>query len=746
MCKTLLNNLETEITKYINEGICVAFSGGVDSSLLLKVCCQLAQKQHKKIHAVLFDTFLHAKNDIEIAKAVAEECGAIFSILHINELDNPLIQNNPKDRCYQCKKFLFTKLLEFAKQNHCQTIFDGTNEDDMHMHRPGLQAIKELGVISPIANAHITKEQVRILAENMGLSVANRPSNSCLDNRFKYGTILETALNRWYIMILFILPIVGFIILHKKDKIEFENKKIKQKLITLIIGVISQIIALICIINTNIDEIYSSRNLYYNVNAPTITANRFGILTTMRLDLTRLLFGFEEKNNLVTVEQTLVKQEIINNETTSKEIEYNSLDIDWNNLITNETNPNIISIYEYISKQEPSKKNQYTGMFEGKNLIVFVAEAFTDLAIDEEITPTLYKLYSEGFQFNNFYTPLYPVSTADGEYITDTSLIPEEGTWSLEKVEKNYMPYSYANIFEELGYSSQAYHDHTATYYNRHKYLKGMGYDSYLAKGNGLEKRMNLSNWPSSDLEMIDVTTSDYLKEDDEKFLTYYMTVSGHLQYIPSGNKIVEKNWSYVENLDYSEKTKGYLAAQIELDRAVELLIKRLEEAGKLEDTVILISGDHYPYGLTLQEVNELSEVERDDNFEKHRSTALIWNSKMKEPIKIDKISSSLDLLPTILNLFGIEFDSRLLMGRDILSDNEPLVIYSNRSFITKYGKYTTLTNKFEPFEELEEGYDIDTYVKNISNIIYNKYQMSKLILNNDFYRKLWESLGWEIK
>ena len=385
-------------------------------------------------------------------------------------------------------------------------------------------------------------------------------------------------------------------------------------------------------------------------------------------------------------------------------------------------------------------------MFEGKNLIVFVAEAFTDLAIDEEITPTLYKLYSEGFQFNNFYTPLYPVSTADGEYITDTSLIPEEGTWSLEKVEKNYMPYSYANIFEELGYSSQAYHDHTATYYNRHKYLKGMGYDSYLAKGNGLEKRMNLSNWPSSDLEMIDVTTSDYLKEDDEKFLTYYMTVSGHLQYIPSGNKIVEKNWSYVENLDYSEKTKGYLAAQIELDRAVELLIKRLEEAGKLEDTVILISGDHYPYGLTLQEVNELSEVERDDNFEKHRSTALIWNSKMKEPIKIDKISSSLDLLPTILNLFGIEFDSRLLMGRDILSDNEPLVIYSNRSFITKYGKYTTLTNKFEPFEELEEGYDIDTYVKNISNIIYNKYQMSKLILNNDFYRKLWESLGWEIK
>lgn len=558
-------------------------------------------------------------------------------------------------------------------------------------------------------------------------------------------TILETAINKWYIMILFILPIIGLIILHKKDKVKFENVKLQQKLITIIIVLIAQIIALICIISTNTNEIYSSRNLYYNVNAPTISANKFGILTTMRLDLKRLLFGFEERNTLVTGEGTLVKQENIDREIGNKEIQFNSLDIDWNNLINNETNPNITSIYEYMSKQEPSKKNEYTGMFEGKNLIVFVAEAFTDLAIDENITPTLYKLYSEGFQFDNLYTPLFPVSTADGEYMTDTSLIPKEGTWSLEKVEKNYMPYSYANVFEKLGYSSQAYHNHTATYYNRHKYLKGMGYDLYLAKGNGLEKKMNLNNWPSSDLEMIDVTTSDYLKEWEEKFLTYYMTVSGHLQYTPNGNKIVEKNWNYVETLDYSEKAKGYLASQIELDRAVELLIKRLEEAGKLEDTVILISGDHYPYGLTLDEVNELSKEKRDDTFEKHHSTALIWNSEMKEPIKVEKISSSLDLLPTMLNLFGVEFESRLLMGRDILSDSDSLVIYSNRSFITKYGKYEALTNKFEPFGELDEGFDVDTYIRNINNVIYNKYQMSKLILDNDFYRKLWTALGWEI-
>lgn len=569
-------------------------------------------------------------------------------------------------------------------------------------------------------------------------------------------TILEVALSKWYVILLFILPIIILTVIYivkktaskgiHKIKTNYNVIDLKLILIEIIIALIAQTIALIFVVNTNLDDIYSSKNLYYNVNAPTISAKNFGILTTMRLDLKRILFGFEEKNTLTISEETLLKEENTNYDIRNEELRYNALNIDWQTLINNETDPSIISVYQYMSNQEPTKKNAYTGMFKGKNLVVFVAEAFTDLAINETITPTLYKLYSQGFQFNNFYTPLFPVSTADGEYMTDTSLIPEEGTWSLEKVEKNYMPYSYANIFEQLGYSSQAYHNHTATYYNRHKYLKGMGYNSYLAKGNGLEKRMNLKEWPSSDLEMIDVTTSDYLKQDSSKFVTYYMTVSGHLQYTTLGNYIVNKNWEFVKDLDYSEKAKGYLASQIELDKAVELLIKRLKEAGQLENTVILISGDHYPYGLTLEEVNELSKFERDENFEKHHSTALIWNSEMKESIKVDKIACNLDLLPTILNLFGIEFDSRLLMGKDILSDSNSLVIYSNRSFITEYGKYSTLVNKFEPSIELDIDFDINSYIKNISNIIFNKYQISKLILNNDFYRKLWNSLDWSIE
>ena len=195
---------------------------------------------------------------------------------------------------------------------------------------------------------------------------------------------------------------------------------------------------------------------------------------------------------------------------------------------------------------------------------------------------------------------------------------------------------------------------------------------------------------------------------------------------------MVNRNWDLVKDLPYSDKAKSYIAANIELDKAVGELINNLQEADQLENTVIVISGDHYPYGLTIDELNEISTYKRDDVFEKYRMPLLIWNSAMEAPIKVEKIGSSLDILPTVLNLFGAEFDSRLLMGRDILSDSEPLVIFSDRSFITDKGRYNSITGQFIPNEgaQLEEG-----YVQKINNEIYKKYQMSRLILENDYYR-----------
>lgn len=537
--------------------------------------------------------------------------------------------------------------------------------------------------------------------------------------------IIDVVLRNWYGILLFIIPLIILIILSKKKVITFEKNSIKQIAIKITSVLIIQLVALLCVNFINTDEMYSNKNLYYNIHVPKVTANRMGLLTTMRLDLQRFIFGFEEKLSVQT--NAIPKEE--------EKDSYNITYIDFDKLIKNEEDNTIKEMHKYFSSQEASKKNKYTGMFKDKNLIVLVGESFSSLAIREDLTPNLYKLYKEGFQFDNFYTPIFPVSTADGEYITDTSLIPKEGVWSFLRVAGNYMPYSYANVFEKQGYSSNAYHNHTATYYERDKYIETMGYNSYLAVGTGLEDRMDTSNWPNSDYEMVKNTVNDYI--NNEKFMAYYMTVSGHMNYTKIGNMMVYRNWDQVKDLPYSNKAKGYLAANIELDKAVGELLSRLEEAGKLEDTVIVISGDHYPYGLTLGEINELSTFERDDKFEKFRMPFLIWSGSMKGPIKVEKIGSSLDVLPTVLNLFGAEFDSRLLMGRDILSDSDPIVIFSDRSFITDKGRYNSLTEQFTPNEgvTVEEG-----YVDKINTIIYKKYQMSSLILENDYYKHVFKT------
>ena len=184
-----------------------------------------------------------------------------------------------------------------------------------------------------------------------------------------------------------------------------------------------------------------------------------------------------------------------------------------------------------------------------------------------------------------------------------------------------------------------------------------------------------------------------------------------------------------VKGLPYSEKAKAYLATQIELDKALEELITRLEEKGKLEDTVIIITGDHYPYGLTTEEMQEISENKMDDEFERFNMPFICYNSAETEKIVSNKYSSSLDVLPTILNLFGVEYDSRLLMGKDIFSDSEPLVIFSDRSFITNSGKYNSTTGNFEGEEVGKE------YIEKIKKVIYYKYRYSRLILENDFYK-----------
>ena len=534
-----------------------------------------------------------------------------------------------------------------------------------------------------------------------------------------FGAIWAVIKENIFRCLLLFIPVSLLFIFHKKIKSESFNPKIlwKKALVLLITFIIT-------VLSLNLDtkkSIYTAKNLYYNHHYPNQMAQTFGILTTMRLDLERTISGFEEK----TIEVAETPDKEVNK---NPKIEYNIADIDYDSLIKNETNEEIKNIHNYVKSSTPSEKNIYTGMFKGKNLIAIVAEAFSPIAVNKDLTPTLYKLVNSGFVFNNFYTPVYYVSTSDGEYVTLNSLLPKESVWSFSKSSKNYLPYAYGNLFKEMGYTTYAFHDGTYKYYNRHLSHPNMGY-TYKACGNGLEKSMKCKIWPQSDLEMINATY-DYYK-DSEHFMTYYMTISGHLQYNFYGNNMSYRNRELVKDLDKSTAIKAYIAAQKELDKALEELLNKLEADGKLDNTVIVLSADHYPYGLTTDQISEVMNIE-DSKFDIHKNNLVIWSSTIKEPIEINKYGESLDILPTVLNLFGIDFDSRLLMGRDLLSNSDGLVIFNDRSWITDKGKYNASTKVFTPFNN--EQVDED-YIESINTKVYNKFVISKNILETNYYK-----------
>ena len=548
-----------------------------------------------------------------------------------------------------------------------------------------------------------------------------------------FSAILKMVLDNIWVTLLFLLPFLLFIIFGKKI-FNFERNK-KASLITSGLSIVSIAISIL-FVQFYGSGMYSLKRLYKETHAPMITINKVGLLSMEVLDLDRFIFGFEEK--LYNINKPIDNKEETKKPEETEEIKYNVLDIDFDKLINEEENSMVKSMHEYFKNVTPTKQNEYTGIFKGKNLIYITAEGFDKIAIDESLTPTLYKLANNGFVFENYYQPLFTVSTSDGEYMFLNSLIPKEGVWSFYRSSNIYLPFGIGNVFKREGYSTvNAYHDHTYTYYNRDKSHPNLGFDKYIGCGNGLEELINCKTWPESDVEMISATVDDYINSDN--FMTYYMTVSGHLNYTFTGNYISYKNKDLVKNLPYTDHVKAYLAANIELDRAIESLINKLKEKGKLDDTVIVISPDHYPYGLKTSELNEISDTDRSDKFEMFHTSLILYNSEIEENVKVTKYVSSIDVLPTIYNLFGIKYDSRLLMGRDALSDAEGLVILSDRSFINEFGSYNSITGKYTKFKE-----DVSNdYIEKLNHEVYQRFTMSSLLLYEkngvylDYYRKL---------
>ena len=536
---------------------------------------------------------------------------------------------------------------------------------------------------------------------------------------FMKETIQAIIDNIIYIIVFFI-PFILYLIFKKKINL-LKNKK--GSIFVYLAIICLSISIFICHISFTKNKENSTYSLYFDVNSPALNVNKLGVMNSYLIDLYRVVFGFHEDLELTSEIENIENEE-------EKEVVYemNTVDISFEKETTNKE---IKTINDYMINNNGTYKNNYTGMFKDYNLIYIVAESFSEIGISEELTPTLYKLTHSGFVFQNYYTP-NTLSTIGGEFQALTGLYPDSSILSKWRTGNNYFPYGLGSIYKSLGYDTFAYHNNWYGFQDRHKYLKSQGFTNYLGCYNGLEKRMNCKSWPQSDLDMMKVTINDYINSENP-FMTYYMTVSGHFGYSFSDNSISYKNRGAVSNLNVSNSAKAYVATQIELDKALEYLISKLEENGKLDNTVIVLMADHYPYKLTMNDVNSLSSYNRDSVVEVNHNALILWNSMMENTI-IDKPCMSSDVLPTVYNLFGIEYDSRLFIGRDILSTSDGLAIMSNRSWVTDKGTYFANQTKFLPKDNAVID---DDYVSNINNIVKNRLNISKLIIKNNYYKYL---------
>ena len=488
------------------------------------------------------------------------------------------------------------------------------------------------------------------------------------------------------------------------------------------------------------DKAFSAYRTFTNVNTSTDSSyKKIGMLATTAQELRYMLFS--GSGSIMITPSSLNISDVPRTYSSNS---YNVIEsIDFTALAGSAGSDILKATDEYLSNATPTRKNNYTGLLKDYNLITICAESFCPWFISEELTPTLYKLSHTGILFENYYGTFQSVTT-NGEYTMCMGLYPDMSRTktdsSFNVAGTNYLPFCLGNALKGMGYQAWGYHDYIGDFYNRNITHANMGY-TFKAADSGLAMKID---WPSSDLEMMEASVDDYINSG-EPFHAYYMTFSGHYQY-NWDNAMSAKNRDAVKDLPYSEPVKAYIACNLELEYALEYLMQRLEQAGVADKTCIVLTNDHYPYGLTEDEYNELAGQTLDTTFEKYRNSFICYVPGLSENIVVDEYCSTADILPTLLNLFGVDYDSRLLAGTDVLSSGLHVAVLSDKSFLTKTFRYDAGTETVIPADEnttvsdeLAEAYRL--YVD-------SRFQLSGNIFNSDYYAHVFskESSGGSLE
>lgn len=583
--------------------------------------------------------------------------------------------------------------------------------------------------------------------------------DTAMGNRLEdyWSAIRTSLLENWFGLVLMLgVPALFYSIVTVRTKVykKRASKTIRWILVCSVLGALIYLTTLGFMKFIPWEGDFTPEKLYKMDTNTDDQVEQLGLITMLRLDAQHSLLGVdtEVKIDLGSLEGTIVE-----NQQTVEEIQYepNIMELDLQTLIDSNANDNIKWLSEYIQTVTPSMQNEYTGMFEGYNVIFITAEGFSGYMIDPELTPTLYKLANEGFVFENFYSALHFTSTSGGEFQNLTGLYPKNGfpiSMKETGIQGTLLPFTLANMLNAEGYTSTGYH-FNENMYGRELSHPNLGYDWRQASDctNPIQKEKDENGkvyWPQSDDYMVEQSIQDYISK--EPFHTYYLTLSGHLPYGNGSNRMSARNAELVEALPYSEKTKAYIAANLELEKGLTRLLKELKNADIAEQTLIVMAPDHIPYS----DVDILAELaghsfgadsletlnEQSIDFEVYKNTLIMWSASMKEPVTVKKVCCQVDILPTILNLLGEKYDSRLLAGTDILSDSEGMVIFSSNSWMTDKGIYNRFTGEFYSNEDVVmEDEEQEAYVARKKTETSCKLAMTSIIIENDYYRLLFQ-------
>ncbi len=478
-------------------------------------------------------------------------------------------------------------------------------------------------------------------------------------------------------------------------------------------------------------QLESTKTLFKNPSNPNISVNQFGISLFGLLDIKTTLLKPEEENI-----QYFEKEEEEKEKTDFTRV---IDDTNWIQLDNETTNASYKTLNSYFMSRNITDKNEYTGLFKDKNLIVIMMESVNEIFIHPEYYPTFYKLYTEGWSFTNAYSPRNSCSTGNNEMSGMISLFSIYRTCTANKYKTNEYDESIFNLFNQAGYKTSSYHNYSEAYYYRstiHKNMKSGQF--YGANDLGISFTSEYKEWPSD----IALMESALEKIDTENpFMAWLTTVTSHQPYSVS-SEFGDKYLDLFTDTNYSISIRRYMSKLKELDLALERLLEILEEKNILENTVIVFFGDHYPYGIPTKEINAVLDYDVIDKNNVDKTPFIIYNSEL-EPKTFSQYTSYINILPTIANLFDLEYDPRLYIGEDILSPDysssyKNRVILADGSWETEIGAYDAMNGTMTYFgEETYTNDEIIFYNKEISDMI----KMSNLAITSNYFKYLSDGL-----